>query len=116
MKLDTIILLIVLTGAVMGLVNSTDIWGAGYLEPIHGNYELTGFGDVGGNSVWDQFHIYVAFAQTAWNMASTAVKMLVFAYPMLIDFGCPLQIAVVLQAGIWVVTLFWVIEFIQRIR
>lgn len=115
-NLDAVILIIVLTGLVIGLVNSTEIWGTGYLEPQTGDYELTGFEDIGGNGIWDQFYIYVVFAQTAWNMASTALQMLVFAYPLLLQIGCPMQIAVVIQGCIWVITLFWAIEFIQRIR
>lgn len=116
MRFDGIIIIIVLTGAVIGLVNNTGLFGEGYMQPIEATYELSGFEDIGTTDVWDQFYVYVAFAQTAWSVATSALHMLIFAYPLLLDIGCPADLALVLQGGIWIVTGLWVIDIIQRIR
>jgi hypothetical protein len=107
-------MIIVLTGAFIGLINSTGIWGDGQVQPIEANYDLSGFESIQQNTVWDQFTVYVTFLQTMWNIATSALQMLIFAYPLLIGLGCPPALAVIFQGGIWVVTLFWVIDILRR--
>lgn len=116
MRFDSIIILIVLTGAVIGLVNNTGLFGEGYMQPIEASYELSGFEDMGTTNVWDQFYVYVVFAQIAWEVVTSALHMLIFAYPMLIEIGTPPDLALVLQGGIWIVTGLWIIDVIKGIR
>lgn len=115
---SSIILLIALSGAVIGLINGSELFGGGYSgATINFDYSLDQFADVTDTSIWTTAYTVMSVVQTMASMIFSAVHMLVFAAPMLISLGMPMELAAIITAAIWVVTTLWfVMDLLPRIR
>lgn len=115
---SSIILLIALSGAVIGLINGSQLFGEGFSgATIDFGYNLDQFGDVMDSSIWTTAYTVLSVVQTMASMIFSAVHMLVFAAPMLISLGMPLSLASIITVAIWVVTLFWFfLELYPRLK
>lgn len=114
----SIILLIAISGAVIGLINGSELFGGGYSgATIDFDYNLDQFADAMDSSIWTTAYTFLSVAQTMASMVFSAVQMLVFAVPMLTSLGMPLTLAVVIQAAIYIVTAFWFfLELFPRLK
>ena len=117
-RFDSIILLIALSGAVIGLINGTELFGGGYAAAkIEYYYGLEQFGHVANSSIWTTAYTVMSIVQTMVSMAFSALQMLVFAAPILIDLGLTVELAAIIQVGIYIVVLMWFIhDFLPRVR
>lgn len=115
---SSIILLIALSGAVIGLINGTALFGGGYSgATIDFDYSLDQFASVADSSIWTTAYTILSVVQTMASMIFSAVHMLVFAAPMLISLGMPLPLASIITVAIYVVTLFWFfLELLPRLK
>lgn len=115
---SSIILLIALSGAVIGLINGSQLFGGGFSgATIDFDYNLDQFADVMDSSIWTTAYTVLSVVQTMASMIFSAVHMLVFAAPMLISLGMPLSLASIITVAIWVVTLFWFfLELYPRLK
>lgn len=115
---SSIILLIALSGAVIGLINGSQLFGGGFSgATIDFGYNLDQFADVMDSSIWTTAYTVLSVVQTMASMIFSAVHMLVFAAPMLISLGMPLSLASIITVAIWVVTLFWFfLELYPRLK
>lgn len=115
---SSIILLIALSGAVIGLINGTGLFGGGFSgATINFDYSLDQFASVADSSIWTTAYTILSVVQTMASMIFSAVHMLVFAAPMLISLGMPLPLASIITVAIYVVTLFWFfLELLPRLK
>lgn len=117
-RFDSIILLIALSGAIIGLVNGSDLFGGGYASSvIQYDFSMEQFTSIADSDIWTTAYTVISIVQTIASMAFSAVQMLVFAAPMLLDLGLAFELVVVVQAGIWVVVLMWFVhDLLPRIH
>lgn len=117
-RFDSIILLIALSGAIIGMINGTDLFGGGYASStIQYDFSLDKFANIADTSLWTTTYTFVSIVQTMMSMAFSALQMLVFAGPMLLDLGLAFELVAVVQIAIWVVVLMWVLhDLLPRIR
>lgn len=115
---SSIILLIALSGAVIGLINGSALFGGGYSgATIDFDYNLDQFANAMDSSIWTTAYTFLSVAQTMASMIFSAVHMLLFAAPMLISLGMPLSLASIITVAIWVVTAFWFfLDLLPRLK
>lgn len=114
----SVLLLVVLSGAVIGLINSSGLFGAGYAGTvINFDFGLDVFASSTDSSIWTTAYTLLGVVTTMVNMAYSAVHMVVFAAPLLISLGMPVELAAVITAAIWLITTLWfVMDFYPRIK
>lgn len=117
-RFDSIILLIALSGAIIGLVNGTSLFGGGFASStIEYDFSLEQFSSIADADIWTTGYTFVSIVQTLMSMAFSALQMLVFAAPMLLDLGLAFELVAVVQVAIWVVVLMWVLhDLLPRVR
>ena len=115
---SSVLLLVVLSGAVIGLINGSGLFGAGYAGTvINFDFGLDVFASSTDSSIWTTAYTLLGVVTTMVNMAYSAVHMVVFAAPLLISLGMPVELAAVITAAIWLITTLWfVMDFYPRIK
>lgn len=115
----SIILILALTGAIIGLINGTNLFGGSYASPTFSmDYSLSTF-ETATNStnIVTAGQSILTIIGIMTDMISGALGMLVFAAPMLIQLGMPVELAAVCQVAIYIVVLMWFIhDLLPRLR
>lgn len=114
---SSIILLLALSGAVIGLVNDINLFGMDFSSPnFTYNYSLESFATATDTNIVTATSILTILG-TMGDMISGALTMLVFAAPLLIDLGMTVELAAVLQVAIYIVVLMWFVhDLLPRLR
>lgn len=103
---SSIVLMIALAGAVIGLVNGTDLFGGGFADA----YAVSDYSiemSIGSNGILDIARLALEAVQTMISMVLSILQLFVFGVPMLVQLGLPIALAVIVQCAVWVVTVIW---------
>lgn len=114
---SSVVLLIALSGAVIGLVNGTDLFGGGYATAYDVSSSLSLDMNIGDGGIIDNARILLEVVQTMISVVASMIGIFPLASLMLINLGMPAALAVIVHVAIVIVLAIWfVTDFLPKLK